>query len=69
MTDVVRARHDVERLWAESEQARTNAQQSEARYRFLADAIPVQAWTATPDGALDYVSDLTAKYFAERPPS
>ena len=63
VTDEVRARHEVERLWVESEQARANVQASEARYRFLADAIPVQAWTATPDGALDYVSDLTAKYF------
>ncbi|HTK52796.1 MAG TPA: ATP-binding protein [Gemmatimonadaceae bacterium] len=67
VTDEVRARHEVERLWVESEQARANVQASEARYRFLADAIPVQAWTATPDGALDYVSDLTAKYFGRTP--
>jgi PAS domain S-box-containing protein len=65
VTDSVRARHDVERLWAESEQARANVQASEARYRFLANAIPVQVWTATPDGKLDYVSDLTAKYFGK----
>ena len=67
VTDAVRARHEVERLWIESEQARANVQASEARYRFLADAIPVQVWTATPDGALDYVSDLTAKYFGRTP--
>ena len=67
VTDAVRARYEVERLWVESEQARANVQESEARYRFLADAIPVQAWTATPDGALDYVSDLTAKYFGRTP--
>lgn len=29
---------------------------SEARYRFLAETIPVQVWTAKPDGLLDYVS-------------
>ena len=67
VTDAVRARHEVERLWAESEQARANVQASEAQYRFLANAIPVQVWTATPDGALDYVSDLTAQYFGKTP--
>jgi PAS domain S-box-containing protein len=65
VTAAVRARNDVERLWAESEQARANVQESEARYRFLADAIPVQVWTATADGALDYVSDRTAEYFGK----
>jgi len=67
VTEAVRSKHDVERLWEESEQARINVQESEARYRFLANAIPVQVWTATPDGALDYVSDLTADYFGKRP--
>ena len=67
VTDAVRAKNDVERLWAESEQARANLQESEARYRFLANAIPVQVWTATPDGSLDYISDLTAEYFGKRP--
>ena len=66
-TTRVRARYDVQRLWEESEQARANVQASEARYRFLANAIPVQVWTATPDGNLDYVSDLTAKYFGKAP--
>jgi PAS domain S-box-containing protein len=65
VTDAVRAKHEVERLWAESEQARANVQESEARYRFLANAIPVQVWTATADGALDYVSDRTAQYFGK----
>jgi len=65
VTDAVRARFEVERLWEESEQARANVQESEARYRFLANAIPVQVWTATPDGALDYVSDVTASYFGK----
>ena len=67
VTDAVRAKHDVERLWVESEQARANLQESEARYRFLANAIPVQVWTAMPDGSLGYISDLTAEYFGKRP--
>ncbi len=36
---------------------------SEAEYRFLADAIPVQVWTADASGALDYVSNDVAEYF------
>ncbi|HEX4683645.1 MAG TPA: ATP-binding protein, partial [Gemmatimonadaceae bacterium] len=65
VTDSVRAREEIERLWRESENARTAAQESEARYRFLAEAIPVQVWTARPDGSLDYVSDRTAAYFGK----
>ena len=42
-------------------------EESEARYRFLANAIPVQVWTARPDGTLDYVSDRVAAYFACTP--
>lgn len=35
-------------------------ERSEARYRFLTETIPVQVWTARPDGNLDYVSEQTA---------
>jgi PAS domain S-box-containing protein len=31
------------------------------RYRFLAETIPVQIWTALPDGRLDYVTEQTAR--------
>lgn len=48
---------------AEAEAAREALRASEARYRFLAEAIPVQIWTATPDGALDYVTQRVADYF------
>ena len=48
---------------AEAERAREALRASEARYRFLAEAIPVQIWTAQPDGALDYVSQRVATYF------
>jgi len=47
----------------EAEAAREALRASEARYRFLAEAIPVQIWTATPDGALDYVTQRVADYF------
>ncbi len=40
---------------------------SEDRYRFLAETLPAQVWTARPDGALDYVSDRTAAYFGAPP--
>ena len=48
---------------AEAERAREALRVSEARYRFLAEAIPVQIWTAQPDGSLDYVSQRVADYF------
>src|SRR6187402_1954443 len=34
----------------------------EQRYHFLAENIPVQIWTALPDGQLDYVSERTASH-------
>jgi PAS domain S-box-containing protein len=43
--------------------ARIQVEESEARYRFLAESIPQMVWTATPDGALDYVSGQVASYF------
>jgi PAS domain S-box-containing protein len=49
----------------EAVRARRVIEESERRYRFLANAIPVQVWTATPEGALDYVSDRAAQYFGK----
>jgi PAS domain S-box-containing protein len=43
--------------------ARSLIEESASRYRFLADAIPVQVWTATPDGLLDYVNHRAEEYF------
>ena len=34
--------------------------QTEQRYRFLAENIPVQIWTALPNGHLNYVTEQTA---------
>ncbi|MEO6210856.1 MAG: PAS domain-containing sensor histidine kinase [Gemmatimonadaceae bacterium] len=42
------------------------ASAGEDQYRFLADAIPVQVWTALPTGALDYVNRGVTEYF-QRP--
>jgi len=63
VTESVLARREIERLWFESEAARKSAQGSEERYRFTANAVPVQIWTATPDGALDFVSVRAEEYF------
>jgi PAS domain S-box-containing protein len=52
---------------AEAEAAREALRASEERYRFLAEAIPVQIWTARPDGALDYVTQRVADYFGLTP--
>jgi PAS domain S-box-containing protein len=41
--------------------------QSEERYRFLTESVPVQIWTATPDGKLDYVSEQTARRLGSTP--
>lgn len=60
VTEAVNARQGSERLLRASEEARARAEQSEASYRFLTNAIPVQVWTAAVDGSLDYVSDITA---------
>ncbi len=46
-----------------AERARADVAASEERYRFLAEAIPVQIWTARADGGLDYVTRRVAEYF------
>ena len=46
-----------------SARMRDALQESEERYRFLAENIPVQIWTALPDGRLDYVTEQTARSF------
>ncbi|OOQ58969.1 ATP-binding protein [Mucilaginibacter pedocola] len=38
---------------------------SEERFRFMLNAIPQQVWTATPDGALNYVNEVVAEDFGE----
>jgi PAS domain S-box-containing protein len=43
--------------------ARTAAEASQQRFRFLTEVIPQQVWTAQPDGALDYVNQRVLDYF------
>ncbi|MGI9108188.1 MAG: PAS domain-containing protein [Pyrinomonadaceae bacterium] len=55
---------DNARLFEAAGDERAKAEANERYYRFLADAIPQQIWTAQPDGTLDYVNQTTLNYFA-----
>jgi PAS domain S-box-containing protein len=48
-----------EELYAANEQLND----SQERFRFLLNAIPQQVWTATPEGALDYVNEVISQDF------
>ena len=62
-------------LWEKNRQIRRQAEliaeqelaeamrESEERYRFLAESIPQQVWTAAPDGTLEYVNGRVLEYF------
>jgi len=52
-------------LRAAAETAREALRASESRYRFMTESIPVQIWTARPDGTLDYVSRRVTEYFGK----
>lgn len=41
----------------------TDRHEAAERQRFLIESIPVQVWTARPDGALDFVSSRVVAYF------
>ena len=43
--------------------------ESEAQFRTLAEAMPNQVWTASPDGALDWFNDQVYAYSASAPGS
>jgi PAS domain S-box-containing protein len=38
---------------------------SEAQFRFMAESMPQQVWTADANGALDYVNERTQSYFGQ----
>jgi len=59
-----RAERERMELQAREQEVRAAAEANEQRYRFLAEAIPVQVWTAQPDGALDYVNQRAIEYFS-----
>ena len=52
---------------AKAEAARRVAEESQMRYRLLAETVPALVWTATPDGRIDYVSDQAAAYVGATP--
>jgi PAS domain S-box-containing protein len=56
-TTTLRARTDA------AERLAVALQESEARFRMMAETIPVQVWTARPDGLLDFVTKRTAQFF------
>ncbi|HEX8459398.1 MAG TPA: ATP-binding protein, partial [Pyrinomonadaceae bacterium] len=59
-----RAEQERMELLARQQEVRAAAEANEQRYRFLAESIPQQVWTAQPDGALDYVNQRTVEYFS-----
>ncbi|MEO8554643.1 MAG: hybrid sensor histidine kinase/response regulator, partial [Kofleriaceae bacterium] len=59
-----RARRQLERQAAALAESRVEQERAQA-YRTLAESIPQQVWTATSDGALDYVNPVVLAYFAQ----
>jgi PAS domain S-box-containing protein len=57
--------HEVTR--ERERRTRADAEATERHYRFLAETIPQQVWTAQPDGALDYVNRRALDYFSLEP--
>jgi PAS domain S-box-containing protein len=62
--DVLSAVSSIISVGLERKRIERAIRQSEAYYRFLANAVPNQVWTATPDGALEYVNQRVTEYFA-----
>ncbi|MDT7602548.1 MAG: hypothetical protein QOF61_545 [Acidobacteriota bacterium] len=64
MSERVRAEREREETRERELQTRAAADATEQHYRFLAESIPQQVWTAQADGALDYVNRRALDYFA-----
>ncbi|MFT3698808.1 MAG: PAS domain-containing protein [Kofleriaceae bacterium] len=45
----------------------TDARAVESKYQQLVQIVPQQVWSATPDGKLDSVNDVTIEYFGKPP--
>jgi two-component system sensor histidine kinase/response regulator len=50
------------RLLQELKSRTRKLQESEQRYRLLADAVPAKVWTATADGKIDYINQQLQVY-------
>ena len=76
VTEQVKARRELERLFADSERqresidaarreaesARRDAEEPQAQFRLLADTIPTLAWTADKDGYIDWYNARWYEY-------
>ncbi len=58
---------ELQSLLLRERAARAQAEATEAQQRFLAESIPQQVWTATPDGEIDFVNGRVLDYFALPP--
>ena len=65
--------HDGKRLFTavirditERQRIETRLRESEERYRYLAEAVPQQVWTALPDGRINYGNQRTIEYFGKQ---
>jgi two-component system, sensor histidine kinase len=54
---------DLQARTAAAERLAVALSESEVRFRAMAESIPVQVWTARPDGLLDFVTNRTAEMF------
>ena len=53
---------DIKQAQTAADQLNQALSRSESHYRFLSEAIPLQVWTARPDGRLDYLNRYAADY-------
>ena len=60
---VVAASRAVTRQEANAEQAAMASRAVAKRFRFLAETVSLQVWTAQPNGELDYANHEIAHYF------
>ena len=63
LTQQMRQETERNALLEREREARAEAEDAEARQRFLAEAIPQQVWTARADGDLDFVNKRVLEYF------
>ncbi len=57
--------NELREMGTRSEVAAASATTPPPDYRFLAECVPQQVWTATADGRLDYVNPVVESYFAK----